>query len=117
VIKTVTVLHRRPDLTSEQFHAHWRDHHAPLVLAIPGVRRYVQGRPVALDQVPADCDGIAEVWYDDEESMRDAFATPEYAALIDDERHFMARTTSELVFVCVREDEVLAREPRTVAVE
>ncbi|MBD3924252.1 EthD family reductase [Nocardioides cavernae] len=109
MIKTVTVLHRRTDLTSEQFHDHWRDQHAPLVLAIPGVRRYVQGRPTALDQVPSTCDGIAEVWYDDEESMREAFATPEYAALIDDEKNFMASSTFEMEFVCVREDELSDR--------
>ena len=105
MIKTVTILIRRPDLTSEQFHDHWKNVHAPLVLAMPKVRRYVQCRPLEAPGREAPCDGVAEVWYD---SMEDFLATadsPEYERLLADEKNFMGPRTQDSVFVIVEEDE------------
>lgn len=102
MIKTVTLLRRRPDLTREEFDRHWRTVHAPLVLALPGVVAYVQGRVLG-DVLDTDVDGIAEVWYRSEKDMRATFATPEYAALLSDEANFMGPTTGESVFVAVEE--------------
>lgn len=108
MIKTVTVLHRRSDLTEEAFHRHWRERHAPLVRALPGVRRYVQSRPVeAGPQFSGKCSGIAEVWYDDMEALRVALDSPEYERLIADEPTFLGRLTAASFFVAVVEDEVL----------
>jgi len=93
MIKTVTLLKRRPDLTPEEFHRYWRDVHAPLMLAVPGCVRYIQGRPVP-GYRDADIDGVAEVWYSDEHAMLAAFRTP----------HFMAAQTDNLIFLTVHED-------------
>ncbi len=103
MIKTVTLLKRRPDLTPEEFHRYWRDVHAPLMLAVPGCVRYIQGRPVP-GYRDADIDGVAEVWYSDEHAMLAAFRTPQYAALIADEVHFMAAQTDNLIFLTLHED-------------
>lgn len=106
MVKTVTLLNRRVDLTPEQFHSYWRDVHGPLVLAIPGVRRYVQCRPFTVTDAAPSYDGIAEVWYDDVESMQRAFSSPEYARLLADEINFMGSATSDTVFLFVKEDEL-----------
>ena len=42
MIKSVTLLTRKPGLTHEQFMRHWVEIHAPLALRVPGIRRYVQ---------------------------------------------------------------------------
>jgi EthD domain len=42
MIKSVSLLTRRPELTHEQFVRHWVEIHAPLAHAVPGMRRYVQ---------------------------------------------------------------------------
>lgn len=102
-MKTVTLLKRRPDLTTEEFHRYWRDVHAPLMLAVPGCVRYIQGRPVP-GYRDAGVDGVAEVWYPDEQTMLAAFRTPQYAALIADEVNFMAVQTDHLIFLTVQED-------------
>ncbi len=105
MIKTVTLLHRRSDLTSEQFHDHWKTVHAALVLAMPKVRRYVQCRPVEVPGREAPCDGVAEVWYDSVEDFLSTAESAEYARLLADEKHFMGAKTGESVFVIVNEDE------------
>ena len=108
MIKTVTLLTRREDLTSEQFHRHWKDVHAPLVLAMPRVRRYVQCRPLEVPGREAPCDGIAEVWYDTVEDFLATAESPEYARLLADEKNFMGASTRASVFVIVEEDEFVA---------
>ena len=83
MIKSLSLLTRRPELSREQFVRHWRDIHAPLALAVPGLRRYVQShiieertRPdIATTEVAID--GIAETWYDDRAAMERANASPE----------------------------------------
>jgi uncharacterized protein (TIGR02118 family) len=106
VIKTVTLLKRRPDLSSEEFHRHWREIHGPLVLALPGVLRYVQCRPLETGGDEPAVDGIAEVWYADLPSMRAALASPAYVTLIADEANFMGPSTKESIFLTVEEDQL-----------
>ena len=42
MIKSISLLTRRPELTHEQFMTHWVEIHAPLAHAVPGLRRYIQ---------------------------------------------------------------------------
>jgi len=49
VIKRLTMWHARPEVPREEAVHHWLSGHLPLVVAVPGVRRYVQNRGV---QVP-----------------------------------------------------------------
>jgi uncharacterized protein (TIGR02118 family) len=71
VIKSLTLLTRKSDLTHEQFMRHWVDVHAPLAKSVPGIRRYVQTHILEERKRPdipssdAEIDGIAELWYDD----------------------------------------------------
>jgi uncharacterized protein (TIGR02118 family) len=57
---------------------------------VPGVRRYVQShimdtrtRP-DIPETAVEVDGIAELWYDDMESLQRAAASPEMKRLTDD---------------------------------
>lgn len=90
MIKIVSLLTRKPQLTHEQFVRHWRDIHGPLALAVPGVRRYVQshiqGTRTRADiaETALEIDGIAELWYDDEAALKASAATPEAKALYAD---------------------------------
>lgn len=97
MIKSVSLLTRRPELTHEQFVRHWVDVHAPLAHAVPRVRRYVQSHILAErsrpDIAPLDVeiDGIAELWYDSLDDLRHAMATPEAKILHDDGATFIGR--------------------------
>jgi uncharacterized protein (TIGR02118 family) len=46
VIKSVSLLTRKAGMTHAQFVKHWVEVHAPLALAVPGLRRYVQSHIV-----------------------------------------------------------------------
>ncbi|HEV8679843.1 MAG TPA: EthD family reductase [Stellaceae bacterium] len=90
MIKSISLLTRRPELSHDEFVRHWLEVHAPLAHAVPGVRRYVQNhiegertRPdIATTAVAVD--GIAELWYDDRAAMDRANASPEAKRLHDD---------------------------------
>ena len=101
MIKTVTLLTRRADLTAEEFHRHWKRVHAPLVLAMPGVRRYVQCRPVSITG--------KEPPFDD---LQATIGSPECKALLADEKNFMGAKTEDSIFVIVEEDEIQVEADR-----
>jgi uncharacterized protein (TIGR02118 family) len=97
MIKSLSLLTRRPELSHEQFVRHWLDIHAPLALAVPGLRRYVQShiidertRPdIATTDVAVD--GIAETWFDDRAAMERANASLEAKRLHADGALFIGR--------------------------
>jgi uncharacterized protein (TIGR02118 family) len=97
MVKSLSLLVRKDGLTHEQFVKHWVDVHAPLALEVPGLRRYVQTHIVEARQRPdvpsldLEIDGIAELWYDDRESMLRALASPEGKALYADGALFIGR--------------------------
>jgi uncharacterized protein (TIGR02118 family) len=100
MIKSISMLARREGLTHAQFVKHWLDIHAPLAHAVPGLRRYVQSHIVEertrpdIPAMPGEVDGIAELWFDDRESMTRAMATPQAKALHADGALFIGRIKS-----------------------
>src|SRR5262249_2969041 len=97
MIKSISLLTRKPGMTHEQFIRHWVEIHAALAHAVPGLRRYVQShireQPTRPD-IPTteiDVDGIAELWYDDRAAMARAHASPEAKALFADGALFIGR--------------------------
>ena len=96
MIKLVYCFARRADLSSEEFSRYWHDVHGPIGARIPGVRRLVQSLAVndARDARSPSFDGMAELWFDDLDSVIAARSSPEWQAASDDERHFIdpART-------------------------
>jgi uncharacterized protein (TIGR02118 family) len=97
VIRSVSLLTRREGLTYEQFVKHWVEVHAPLAHAVPGIKRYVQlhiveeRRRPDIPAIDVDIDGIAELWYNDRESMQRALASPEAKRLLADGALFIGR--------------------------
>ncbi len=103
MIKSISLLVRRPELTHEQFVKHWLEIHAPLALKVSGIRRYVQSHIVderRRPDIPAigvEIDGIAELWYDDRDTMTRVLASPEMKALHADGALFIGRIQSFIV--------------------
>ena len=97
MIKSLTLLTRRAGLTHEEFMRHWVEIHAPLARKVPGIRRYVQTHLLEERKRPdipssdVEIDGVAELWYDDQEAMRKALASPEGKALYADGALFIGR--------------------------
>jgi len=103
MIKSISLLTRKPELTHQQFVKHWLEIHAPLALAVPELRRYVQSHIVderTRPDIPTTdvaVDGIAELWYDDRAAMERAVASPEARRLHADGALFIGRIKTFIV--------------------
>ena len=86
MIKQVSFFKRRKDLSTEDFREHWRSKHADVVRRLNGLVRYVQNHAL---EASSGFDGIAEVWFEDMESMRANVDTPELKAIRSDEENFI----------------------------
>jgi uncharacterized protein (TIGR02118 family) len=87
MIKSLSLLTRKSTLSREEFRRIWVGEHAPLVHAVPQVRRYVLSfildEPTRPD-VPTQAmsvDAVAELWYDDLASLKAAAASPQMQAV------------------------------------
>lgn len=90
MVKLVFLMPRRSDLSVEEFSRHWREDHAPIAAAMPGVRKYVQNHAtMALDGSALAYDGFAEMWFDDMESLWQALDSPESQAALADSEKFL----------------------------
>ena len=103
MIKVVGLLTRKAGTTHEDFVRHWYDIHGPLAHAVPGIRRYVQSHIVDtrtrpdIPETNVEIDGIAELWFDDLESLQRAGATPEMKRLTDDGALFIGQIKSYVI--------------------
>jgi|TARA_B110000196_G_C20637077_1_gene426781 uncharacterized protein (TIGR02118 family) len=89
MIKITIFVVRKAELTFEEFDTYWREKHAPLIKSVTDfsrhVRKYVQSHRAAGDVAfseAADYDGVAELWFDDVESLNTAFTEPKYMEFI-----------------------------------
>ena len=91
MIKLVYCIAKKPGLSDEEFFSYWREVHAPIGARIPGIRRFVQSRRISVpgDAHRPDYDGLAELWFDDAESLLRARQSPEWKASTEDEANFI----------------------------
>ena len=91
MVKLIYCISKKKDMSVEEFQRYWRETHAPIAGAIPGLRRYVQSHVVTAvyDRAPPPYDGAAELWFDDDDALREAMRTPETAAALEDEKNFI----------------------------
>jgi uncharacterized protein (TIGR02118 family) len=92
-VKMFSLLTRKPATDVASFQKYWRTSHGPLAAKIPQVRRYIQChvRPSSYaDGRSPRYDGVAELWFDDFEAVRDSGDTDEYRVVKIDEPKFLA---------------------------
>lgn len=103
MIKSIFFLKRKPGTSVEAFLEYWREKHGPLVKQMPGLRKYVQSHtiPSAYRKGEPLYDGVAELWYDDVESLRRTNDSPHgKAAMADNERYV---DMSKIAFLATEE--------------
>ena len=99
MIKRMTLLVRKHDLSLAQFRTYWHEHHARIVERMPGVSGYVQNPVIECltkgegDARPFTFDGVVELWFADEAAKVAAFDSPAAKSLPDDELNFMRGIT------------------------
>lgn len=90
MFKLIFFLYRREDQTVEVFDKYLRDIHVPIVLRLPGLRKYVVNHALAnpMGAVGA-CDAVAELWFDDRAAFERALGSPEGEAAICDQPNYV----------------------------
>ena len=105
MIKIMLLLHRREDLSIDEFRAYWHGQHRALLERLPGLRRLVLNDVLpGPDGAPGPCDGIAEDWFESPDAMQAAFASPEGMAVAADTPNFL--DPARIQIVTVNEEEV-----------
>lgn len=105
LIKRMSTLRRRPDVSAEKFQHEWFQVHSVLVKRLPQVRGYTQnlvfdrghgrGRPAAYSELPID--GIVELWFSDLESLEAGFSSEAGNTLMTHASEFIAEISTFLV--------------------
>ena len=84
LVKRMSILTRRPDITAERFRDEWFGFHAEAVRKFPNLMGYTQNlvidrggadltNPAAYEQVPID--GVVELWFRSVDDVRTAFSS------------------------------------------
>ena len=104
LLKRISTLQRRPDLSEDDFRREWRVH-AGLVRTMPGVSGYrqnvvvererIKGQPCGYEDLPID--GIVELWFESPELLNAAFASPAGQRTMAHAKTFLAEITAFLV--------------------
>ena len=91
------LIRKKPEWTTDDFRAYWRDKHGPLAARAPGLREYWQNpvidrlqRGIDFARGPWDFDGFSQLYFDDALQADHAFGKSNMAAeLIADEKRFL----------------------------
>jgi len=91
-------IHRKPELTWDEFFAHYQDVHLPIARRLPDLRRYeifpVRPGPDAGPQSP---DAFALMFFDSAETFEAVLASPEIAEAVADNATFIDRFEAYVV--------------------
>lgn len=98
MLKAFVLVHRRPDLSWDDFSRYLRDVHGPLALRLPGLRHYEQHQiRSAFFGGEAPCDAIVELWFDDADALNAAFDSDAGKVALADNAHFSDDARTRLV--------------------
>ena len=87
--KRIGLQRKRPDLTHEQFVAHWVNVHAPLAKRLPKLRRYSINVIDRARYPHFGYDGFSELWFDSQMDFEAAFSSPEGMILLADLKNYV----------------------------
>jgi uncharacterized protein (TIGR02118 family) len=119
MIVRMGLLNKKPDWSTEDFQRYWLGTHGPIAAKLPGLRHYhqhhvvdAQQRGISHKRGPELLDGFSELAFDDEASMRAAFASDVAPSLVADEARFLGRL--RLIAVDRREVIAVAQSKRLI---
>ena len=97
MIKLVYCITKKSGLTDREFFDYWKNVHGPIGARIPGLRKLVQSHRLTIpgDKHQPDrqkFDGMAELWFDDAETLLAARQSPEWQTSNSDEANFIDQT-------------------------
>ena len=108
MIKRISFIRRKPDMSEEEFFQHWSGPHADIVRQMPGVRGLRFGRVKSWNPEEARWDGVGELWFDSVDAALKAFATEPFASMLtEDRKKFIGEAQS-----CFVEEKTVVTPPQ-----
>ena len=86
--KRLGILRKKDGISHQEFVDHWLNKHAALCVRLPGLRRYSVNLVDRKRFPKFDYDGFSELWFDSEEALVAAFASPQGKTLLADLPNF-----------------------------
>ena len=97
--KVIFILQRREDKTPVEVRERWSgEAHVSRVRQLPGLVRFVQNH-VAASPSGHVCDGVGELWFENDAVMEKALSSPEMAAAVESARGFLDMEKTGLIIV------------------
>ena len=95
MIRRVSFIRRRSDLSRQEFFSHWTGRHAEIIRQLPGLRGLRFSRVDRCVPTEAQWDGVGETWFDSIADADQAFAAdPFREILIEDRAKFIGEAHS-----------------------
>ena len=94
MFKLIILLKKRENRTNTEFTKYWLEMHAPIAKKMPELKKYVLNVVQQPPDREPEYDGVVEMWFDDTESMKRAFASPEGQATQKDAQQFASKMTT-----------------------
>lgn len=91
MLKTFSLLRRRPDMSHDEFMRYMYKTHVPLAKKIPGLKKYVTYeilRDKGAESEP-EWDSISELWFENKETWDKGMASPQGETSLADARTFI----------------------------
>lgn len=85
--KVLVLLHKRDDLSWDDFQTYWREHHRPIAVRLPGLKKYEENVAAQVGALPY---AVAELYFDSPAAFQAALAAPEGQAALADLANFVA---------------------------
>jgi uncharacterized protein (TIGR02118 family) len=95
MFKLIILLTKKQGMGDDEFARYFLNVHAPLARKMLGLKKYVVNivqRPPPYKE--PEFDGVAELWFDDRESMKRAFSSAEGVVTQKDTEKFASKTVS-----------------------
>jgi uncharacterized protein (TIGR02118 family) len=97
--KVIFVVHRKKGTTLEQMNAGWKgDSHASVVKKLPGLTKFVQNHVIGPPGT-TPCDGIGELWFENDAVMEQALNSTEMDAAVESAKNFLDMEKTGLIIV------------------
>ena len=94
MFKMIILLSKKESLSDEEFARYWLETHAPLAGKMQGLRKYVVNVVQRPPNKEPEFHGVVELWFDDKDAMKRAFASPEGVATQQDSERFTSKMTT-----------------------
>lgn len=94
MFKLIILLTKKPTMTDDDFAEYMQNTHAPIAKKMPGLRKYVVNIVQKPPTKEPEYHGVAELWFDDRNSMKSAFSSPQGRMTQKDTRNFAGKTVT-----------------------